>query len=85
MRWKVFVEEVLQLLYAITIWRMPSKLRNSVLWISQQKLIALGVEKTNFRLTIYSHSSTSPENLEKIGPIDFEINGLTRIVKTFLK
>jgi len=32
--------------------------------------------KTNFRLIIY------PENLAKIGPVDFEIIVLTEIVKT---
>jgi len=40
--------------------------------------------KTNFRLIISSHSFTNRENLpkiEKIGPVDFEIIGLTGIVK----
>ena len=36
--------------------------------------------KTNFRLIIYSHSSINPENLAKVGPVDFEIIGLTGIV-----
>jgi len=38
--------------------------------------------KTNFTLIIYSHGSTNPEKLAKIGPVDFEIIGLTEIVKT---
>jgi len=37
--------------------------------------------KTNFRSFIYSKSSTDPANLVKIGPIDVEIIGLTKIVK----
>jgi len=37
--------------------------------------------KTNFRLIIYSRSFTNPEKLVKIGPVDFEIIGLTGIVK----
>jgi len=41
--------------------------------------------KTNLRLIIYSHSSTNPKNLEKIGPVDFEINGLKKSFKIFLK
>jgi len=40
-----------------------------------------GSKKTNFRLIIYSHSSTNPENLAKIGPADFKIAGLAEIVK----
>jgi len=35
---------------------------------------------TNFRFTIYSHSSTNPENLAKIGLVDLEIIGLTAVV-----
>jgi len=35
--------------------------------------------KTNFRLTIYSHSSTKPANLAKIDPVDIEITGLKGI------
>ena len=38
-------------------------------------------QRTNFRLIVYSHCSTNPENLAKIGPVDFEIIGLTRIAK----
>jgi len=34
----------------------------------------------NFRSIVYSHSSSNPENLAKIGPVDFEIFGLTKIV-----
>jgi len=41
--------------------------------------------KNNFRLIIYGHSSTKPENLAlalaKIDPVDFEIIGLTGMVK----
>ena len=33
--------------------------------------------KSNLRLIIYSHRSINPENSTKIGPVDFEINGLT--------
>ena len=33
------------------------------------------------RQNIYLHSSTNPENLAKIGPVDVEIIGLTGIVK----
>jgi len=40
-----------------------------------------GSKKTDFRWLIYSHSSTNRENLEKIGRVDFEITGLTEIVK----
>jgi len=36
--------------------------------------------RINFRLFIYSHSSTNPVNFAKIGPVDFEIIGLTEIV-----
>jgi len=32
-------------------------------------------------LTIYIHSSTNPENLAKIGPVDVAIFGLTEIIK----
>ena len=35
-----------------------------------------GQKKTNLRLIIYGHSSANPENLAKIGLIDFEIIGL---------
>jgi len=38
--------------------------------------------KTNFTLIIYSYGSTNPEKLAKIGWVDFEIIGLTEIVKT---
>jgi len=37
--------------------------------------------KTNFRLIMYSHSSTKSENFAKIGPVDVEIIGLSGIVK----
>jgi len=32
-------------------------------------------QKTNFKFIIYSHSSSNPENLAKIGWVDFEIIG----------
>jgi len=32
-------------------------------------------------MIIYRHSSTNPENLAKIGPVDVEIIGLAEIVK----
>jgi len=38
-------------------------------------------QKTNFRLIIYSQTSTNTENLAKIGWVEFEIIGLTKIVK----
>jgi len=37
--------------------------------------------KTHFGLTVYSHSSANPENLAKIGTVDFKIIGLTGITK----
>ena len=37
--------------------------------------------KPNFRRTIYSHSSTNPENSAIIGQVDFEIISLTGIAK----
>jgi len=37
--------------------------------------------KTNFRSFIYSHSSTNPANLAKIGPVGVEIMGLTESLK----
>jgi len=50
-----------------------------------QKLVAMAtsleVRKTNFRLIICISISTSPTNLAKIGPVDFEIICLTKIVK----
>jgi len=42
---------------------------------------SLEESKNNFRLIIYSRSFSDPENLAKIGLVDFEIIGLTRIVK----
>jgi len=50
-----------------------------------QKLVAMAtsleVRKTNFRLIICISISTSHTNLAKIGPVDFEIICLTKIVK----
>jgi len=40
-----------------------------------------GQKKTNLRLIVYGHSSANPENLAKIGLIDFEIIGLIGIIK----
>jgi len=37
-------------------------------------------QKTDYTLIIHSHSYAKPENLEKIGPVNFE-SGLIRIVK----
>ena len=72
-------------------WRMSPKLRNSVLWLNSilwlsQNLVLprqrpLRAQKTNSRLIIYSHSSTDPKNLAKIGRVEFKITGLTEIVK----
>ena len=47
-------------------------------WLPWQR--PLRYKKTNFRLIIYSHSSISRENLAKVGPVDFEIIGLTGII-----
>jgi len=41
----------------------------------------LRAQKTNSRLIIYSHSSTDPKNMAKIGRVEFKITGLTEIVK----
>jgi len=43
--------------------------------------------KNNFRLIIFGHSSTKPENLAlaKIDPVDFEIIGLTGMAKNKYK
>ena len=37
--------------------------------------------KTNLRRIIYSRRSANSENMAKIGPVDFEIIGVTGIVK----
>jgi len=42
--------------------------------------MSLETLKNNFRLITYRHSSTNNANLAKIGPVDFEITGLTGIV-----
>jgi len=42
---------------------------------------SLRERKTNFRSFIYSHSSTTPENLATIGRVYVEVIGLTEIVK----
>jgi len=51
---------------------------------NQQNLVAVatsleGSKKNNFRLI-----TTNPQNLAKIGPVDFEIIGLAGIVKNEL-
>jgi len=38
-------------------------------------------KKTNFRSIIYSHSFINSDNLAKIIQVDFEMIGLTEIVK----
>jgi len=43
------------------------------------------IEKNNFRLFIYSQSSTNPANFVKIGPVDVETIGLTEITKNIKK
>jgi len=48
-------------------------------WLPWQR--PLRDRKTNFRLIIHSQSSTNPETVVKIRPADFEIIGLTEIVK----
>jgi len=45
-------------------------------WLPWQHPLA-----TNVRLIIYSHISTNPTNFVKIALVDFEIIGLTEIVK----
>jgi len=42
---------------------------------------SLGDQKTNFRSIIYKHISARAENMAKIGTADFEIIGLTGIIK----
>jgi len=53
---------------------------------NKQKFIATatsleGSKKTNFRSIIYSHSFINSDNLAKIIQVDFEMIGLTEIVK----
>jgi len=48
-------------------------------WLSWQR--SLRDRKTNFTLIIYSHSSTNPENLAEVGPVNFQIIGLMGIVQ----
>jgi len=55
------------------VWIKPKK------WLPWQR--PLRDRKTNFRLIIHSQSSTNPETVVKIRPADFEIIGLTEIVK----
>ena len=42
-------------------------------------------QKTHSRSFIYSHSSTIPASLVKIGPVDVGIIGLSEIKKNFIK
>jgi len=51
-------------------------------WNQQNANVPWQIEKTNFGLIVYSHNPNNPENLAKIGAVDFEIIGLTRIDKT---
>jgi len=41
--------------------------------------------ETNFLLIMYSRTSTNPQNLAKIDLVDFEIIGLTEVVKNKYK
>jgi len=49
--------------------------------IKSYRLFCMSDRKNNFRLIIYSQTSTNNENLAKIGSVEFEIIGLTKIVK----
>jgi len=60
--------------------------RNSIVWISRQKLVTAtsleGLKKiTSDWSSTAVYSSTKPENLAKIDPVDFEIIDLTGIAK----
>jgi len=52
------------------------KQQNRLLWQHP-----LRDQETNFRLIICSHSSANPEKLANISLVNFEITGLTEIVK----
>jgi len=58
-----------------------SRLRPAATKICYHGNVPCAIEK--LREIIYSHSSTNPENLAKIGPVNFETHviGLTGIVK----
>ena len=63
---------------AACVQRHPCTKTNKI-WLPRQCL--LRDQKTNFRLIIHSHSSANPENLAKIGPVDFEIIGRQESLK----
>jgi len=52
---------------------------------NQQKLVAMATSleesKSWFKFSISSHGSAKPENVAEIGPVNFEITGLTKIVE----
>jgi len=50
--------------------------KNNKSWLQRP----LTDRKTTVRLIVYSLSSTNPDNVTKIGPVDFEIIGLTEVV-----
>jgi len=52
------------------------KLKNSIVWIRPTNIGCYGDQK-NFRLIIDSHSSTNPENMAKLCPVDVEIIDVT--------
>jgi len=54
-------------------------IKTDKMWLPWQR--PLMDRKIYFRLIIYSRSSTDPENLATIGPVDFEIIGLMGITK----
>ena len=56
--------------------RHHALLQNRLPWLRR-----LRDRKNNFTLIVCNHSCTNAENLAKIGPVDFEIIGLTGIVK----
>jgi len=56
--------------------RHHALLQNHLPWLRR-----LRDRKNNFTLIVCNHSCTNAENLAKIGPVDFEIIGLTGIVK----
>jgi len=63
--------------------RMPPEL--NCVDKANKKLVATAMSlegsKSSDRSSIYSRNSTKPENLAKMGPVDFEITGLRETVK----
>jgi len=62
--------------------------QNSVLWTRpQQKLVATATSlersKNDYQIGLVVYSPTNSANMAKIGLVDFEITGLTGIVKIF--